>query len=246
MDRVSVIIPAYRCLDTLRQAVESALHQDVPVEVIVVDDASPEDLAGLLAPYLADGTVRLLHNASNLGVAKSRNRGVQEAQGNYIAFLDADDWWEPNTLGKRLRALKKSGAPLCCTARETHRGDGRSTGKFRQVKASITYRSLLYHNGIACSSVLMPAEVARRYPMGHEDSHEDYITWLSILRREGPACGINQPWLHYRQSAKSKSGDKRQAARMRYRAYRYVGLGPVRSAWYFLWYAVNGIVLYLR
>lgn len=238
---VSVIIPAYRCAGTIRQAVDSALNQDVPVEVIVIDDASGEELAAVLEPYISAGMIRFLRNERNQGVAQSRNRGVQEAHGDYVAFLDGDDWWEPNTLGRRLKALEKSGASLCCTAREIHQNDGGSTGKYRRVKKSITYRDLLYHNSIACSSVLLRTELARKYPMEREDSHEDYITWLRILRAEGPALGIDQPWLHYRLSPKGKSSNKGRAAVMRYRAYRHVGIDPVRSAFYFVCYAVNGV-----
>lgn len=239
---VSVIIPAYNCAGTIRQAVDSALNQDVPTEVIVIDDASQDELAALLAPYLSAGMIRILQNKENQGVAKSRNRGVQEARGEYVAFLDGDDWWEAETLGRRLKALEKSGASLCCTAREIHRSDGASTGKYRRVKSRITYRQMLYHNSIACSSVVMRTETARKYPMEREDSHEDYIAWLKILRGEGPACGVNQPWLHYRLSPEGKSSNKWRAAGMRYQAYRHVGIGPVRSAFYFVCYAVNGIL----
>ena len=62
--------------------------------------------------------------------------------------------------------------------------DGRTTGKYIPVKERITYRELLKHNSINCSSVLYAEEDALAFPMEHDDSHEDYITWLGYWERE--------------------------------------------------------------
>ena len=95
MKKVSVIIPAYRCSSTLRQAIDSALIQEVPLEILVLDDCSGEDIEGIVKEYGEEPRLRYLKNEKNLGAAASRNRGVQLASGDYVAFLDADDWWEP-------------------------------------------------------------------------------------------------------------------------------------------------------
>ena len=70
--------------------------------------------------------------------------------------------------------------------------DGTSAGKYIPVKQRITYRELLKHNSINCSSVLVRRDVISRFPMEHDDSHEDYITWLKILREYQCAVGINE------------------------------------------------------
>ena len=115
----------------------------------------------------------------------------------YIAFLDADDWWEPGKLKEQLKRLEETGYVLCSTGRELMNADGSSTGRTIPVKEKITYRELLKHNSINCSSVILRRDVAREFPMEHDDSHEDYITWLKILRKYGCAAGINKPYLKY-------------------------------------------------
>ena len=98
--RVSVIIPAYRAGGTVGRAVDSVLAQTVPVhEILVIDDGSPDDVAAPLAPY---GDCVTLIRKPNGGAASARNLGLDRATGDFIAFLDADDYWEPHKLETQL------------------------------------------------------------------------------------------------------------------------------------------------
>ncbi len=235
---ISVIIPAYNAMGTIAGAVESALAQNVPLEIIVVDDGGNEGLEDLLS-----NDVILLKNARNLGAAESRNRGIRHARGKYVAFLDADDLWLPGKLQKQLDAIGDK--VLCCTARELMTPEGICTGRVIGVKERITYRELLKHNSINCSSVLLRRDVALEFPMEHSDSHEDYILWLKILQKYGEAVGINEPLLRYRLSNTGKSGSKLNSAKMTFRVYRYMGFGPVKSLICFCSYAIHGTFKYL-
>ncbi|MCD7737116.1 MAG: exopolysaccharide biosynthesis polyprenyl glycosylphosphotransferase [Lachnospiraceae bacterium] len=253
---VSVIIPAYRCAHTIRRAIDSALAQEVPVEILVLDDCSPDNLHSVMRKYRRTGQVHYYKNEKSLGAAGTRNRGVQMAKGKYIAFLDADDWWEERKLKKQLALLEadtsvvgatgyESAAPvLCATGRELITPEGKPTGHVIPVCERITYRRLLLHNCINCSSVVVRADVAREFPMEYEDSHEDYITWLRILKKYGCAVAVNEPLLKYRLSASGKSGNKLQSARMTYHVYRYVGYGRITSVFLFCAYAFNGVRKY--
>lgn len=241
---VSVVIPAYRCAGTISQAIDSALSQNVPLEILVIDDCPDDPIDGLMAQYRDIPQVRYIRNEKNLGAAQSRNRGVSLAQGKYIAFLDADDCWLPEKLKKQLALLEESGCILCATARELMDVNGDPLGKIFPVKQSISYRELLKHNSICCSSVLMIADAAREFPMHHADSHEDYIMWLEILQRYGSACGINEPLVRYRLSSTGKSGSKLQSAKMTWLVYRYMGFGPVKSGLCFISYALHGVWKY--
>lgn len=241
---VSVVIPAYNCAGTIGKAIDSALNQDVEVEIIVVDDCSADGLEAALEPYLQNPAVLYLRNQENLGAAGSRNLGVARASGDYVAFLDADDSWRPGKLAKQLLAMEQSGAVLCATARELMDAAGRLSGKVIPVKERITYRELLKHNSISCSSVLMKAEVAREFPMHHEDSHEDYIMWLEILQKYGFACGVNEPLLVYSLSNTGKSGSKLKSAAMTFKVYRYMGFGMIKSCLCFCSYAFQGVKKY--
>ena len=237
---ISVVIPAYSGTHLLDRAVRSALDQDMPLEIIVINDCSPEDVDGVIAPYL--DRVVYLKNTQNMGAAESRNRGVSLAKGKYVAFLDADDYWAENKLTQQLAMLEQTGCVLCATARELIRPDGKSTGRVIPVPETITYRDLLKHNCINCSSVLMRREAALEFPMRHaQDSHEDYILWLQVLQKYGTAVGINQPLLYYTASDQGKSGSKLHSAAMTWRVYRHMGFGPIKSALCFVSYTLHGV-----
>ena len=94
MPLVSVVIPAYNCSRTLGKAIDSALAQDIPLEVLVLDDCGAESLAEIIEGYRVNPAVRYVKNERNLGACASRNIGVEMAKGKYVASLDADDWWE--------------------------------------------------------------------------------------------------------------------------------------------------------
>lgn len=243
---VSVIIPAYQCAGTIVRAIDSALDQKVPVEVIVINDCSPDALDEVMERYGDERRVSYVKNGQNLGAAGSRNKGVQLAAGKYAAFLDADDHWAEGKLQKQLDVLEKNSGVLCCTARELMTPDGEYTGRVIPVKEKITYRELLKHNSINCSSVLIRTDVAREFPMHHEDSHEDYIMWLEVLQKYSTAYGINEPLLKYRLSSTGKSGSKLKSAKMTFMVYRYMGFSFLKCVICFVSYAANGMWKYMR
>lgn len=242
---VSVIIPAYNCAEVISKAIDSALQQNVPMEILVINDCSPDALDSVMENYSQIENIRYIKNEQNLGVAKTRNKGVKLAKGEYIAFLDADDYWTQDKLEKQLNTLKQSGTVLCATARELITPDGKETGRVIPVKEEITYRDLLTHNSINCSSVVIKRDVALEFPMHHEDSHEDYIMWLEVLQKHSRASAINEPLLKYRLSTTGKSGNKLHSAKMTFKVYKYMGFSLPKSIICFCSYMFNGIKKYL-
>jgi glycosyltransferase involved in cell wall biosynthesis/CelD/BcsL family acetyltransferase involved in cellulose biosynthesis len=98
--RVTVVIPAYRAAGTIARALHSVFAQTVPIhEILVIDDGSPDDLAAAVAPF---GPRVTLIRKPNGGVSSARNVGIACATGDLIAFLDADDYWEPDKLARQL------------------------------------------------------------------------------------------------------------------------------------------------
>ena len=242
---VSVVIPAYNCTPFISKALDSALVQDVPMEIIVINDCSKDDLDTFMEKnYKQYPQIRYLKNEKNLGVAETRNRGVALAQGKYVAFLDADDYWEKDKLKKQLKLIEETGAVLCSTARELMNPDGSLTGYIIPVKTEFSFEYLRLHNQINCSSVLIKTEVAREFPMHHDDSHEDYLMWLEVLEKYGNGCAINEPLLKYRITNTGKSGNKLNSAKMTFKTYRYMGFGLFRSILYFISYAFHGLKKY--
>lgn len=242
---VSVIIPAYNCAGFIHLALDSALAQDVPMEILVINDCSKDNLDQIMEKYQDFSQIHYLKNEKNMGVASTRNKGIALARGKYIAFLDSDDYWEKDKLKKQLKRLEETKTVICSTARELMEPNGALSGCVIPVKTEFTFRDLLRQNFINCSSVLMKADVAKEFPMHHDDGHEDYLMWLEVLQKYEKGCAVNEPLLKYRVSNTGKSGSKLKSAKMTFRTYRYMGFGLIQSTIYFLCYAFYGIKKYI-
>ncbi len=104
MPKVTVIIPAYNAMKYLPKTVESVLNQTLTdFEVLIINDGSSDGIVEW-ASQITDLRVRLI-SQENQGTAVARNTGIVESQGEYIAFLDADDIWEPTKLEKQAQCL---------------------------------------------------------------------------------------------------------------------------------------------
>ena len=244
-DLITIVVPVYNVEKYLPHTLESICGQTYTnLQILLIDDGSTDDSLAVCHKWARQDNRIQVYEQENQGVARTRNKGIQLATGKYVMFLDADDWWEPGKLKEQLKRLEETGYVLCSTGRELMKADGSSTGRTIPVKEKITYRELLKHNSINCSSVILRRDVAREFPMEHDDSHEDYITWLKILRKYGCAAGINKPYLKYRLSEGGKSRNKLKSAAMTYNVYRYAGYGRIRSCIFFCSYAVHGIWKY--
>lgn len=105
MLKVSVIIPAYNAMNYLPETLKSVLRQSfADFEVLIIDDGSSDNLVQWVSELL-DPRVKLI-SQNNQGVSVARNTGITHAQGEFVAFLDADDLWEPTKLEKQVRYLE--------------------------------------------------------------------------------------------------------------------------------------------
>lgn len=245
---VTIVMPAYNCEKYMEEAVESVKAQTYKDwKLLILDDCST-DGTGALAERLAetDARIRVLHSDTNGGVGRTRNRGVREADTEWIAFLDADDVWAPEKLARQIEtAATLPEAGLLFTGSGFMRESGERLDYVLHVPKRISGRELLKQNLISCSSVLVKRALLLKYPMPEKGMlHEDFTVWLRILREERFAYGIDEALLIYRLSEGSKSADKGKAARMNWNAYREAGLGPVRAAYYMCWYILRGIKKY--
>jgi glycosyltransferase involved in cell wall biosynthesis len=196
---VSVVIPCYNRERTIGDAVRSALDQTIPVrEVIVVDDGSQDNSARVA--QVADTRVRVICT-KNGGAAAARNRGIAEAVGEWIAFLDSDDTWSPEHLELQRRAIARfTSARLVFsdTVVTTERGEIVIPSRFalgglrgaeieRDGNAALYDRSLFLHmltqSRVITSAVTVHRALAElRFPEYIWGS-EDWALWLTLVLR---------------------------------------------------------------
>ena len=106
---VSIIMPSWNTSRFIGKSIESVLNQTYSNwELIIVDDCSTDDTDSVVAAY-SDDRIKYIKNERNSGAAITRNRAIREANGEWIAFLDSDDLWEPEKLEKQINFMKDNG-----------------------------------------------------------------------------------------------------------------------------------------
>lgn len=243
-NKVSVIMPVYNAERFLRQAVDSVLTQSYSdFELILVDDCSTDGSYDILCEYEnKDKRVRVFKNEQNKGVSYTRNFAVSKANGEYIALIDSDDMWRKDKLSKQMSLIEKyPDTDLCYTASAFVDTESVESDFVFNVPEQVTYKKLLKQNVASCSSVLIKKKWLVKYPMAHDNMHEDFAVWLSVLKDGGKARGINEPLLIYRVAANSKSGNKFKSMGMTYRVYKYMGLNIFERCYYMCFYILSGI-----
>lgn len=212
---VSVVIPAYNAAIYLPKTIESILQQSFQdFEILVVNDGSTDDTVKHVSSF-TDCRVKLI-NQENQGCATARNTGVLAAKGEYIAFLDSDDLWEPTKLEKQVQCLDKNpDFGLVYTWVDFSDREAKPTGKVRKVFAEgNVFQEMLTCNVVSCGSVpLVRRECFDTIGLFDTDlwTAEDKDLWLRISTRY-PFGLIKEPLVYYRQhpSSKSSKGFKRR------------------------------------
>ena len=179
---VSIVMPAYNAAAYLRSAVESAMAQTFgDLELIVVDDGSTDATPSILAEFQAvDPRVRVITQA-NQGQSVARNRAIVASRGRFIAFLDADDLWDPCKLERQLPLFQDSNVGLVYSAVEDVDADGRPTRgpePWDFHKGEIL-EHLLRSNFICTSSTVLRKSVLEKHGLQFTVGRlcEDWLLW---------------------------------------------------------------------
>lgn len=108
--KLEIIIPAYNCAATLPRTLESLIAQTSQnFTVLLVDDCSTQDIASIVTEFRDKLSIKYVRNQKNLGCGMTRQKGIDETKADYIAFLDADDIFLPNTVDVWLSEINKTG-----------------------------------------------------------------------------------------------------------------------------------------
>ena len=162
---VSVIMPTYNASRFLEEAICSVANQsEENWELLVIDDCSADDSFDIAQRHAAsDHRIQVLRNNVNLGVAKTRNLGINLAKGEYIAFLDSDDVWHPEKLERQLKKMRDTGAGICyCSYRIIDVAGDKIRADYR-VPETARFEDILKENYIQCSAMLIRADIVKSF-----------------------------------------------------------------------------------
>lgn len=188
---VSVIVPVYNGARYLRQALDSALAQTYPnLEVVVIDDGSTDTSREVIASY---GPRLGVIEQANSGVAVARNAGIRASRGEFISFLDQDDWWHPQKIARQVEVLQADAAvalvhtDLCHYDEVSGQLVPRCNSGRPDLLSGSCYERLLHGNAICNSTVMVRRAVLDEVglldtTMGR-NTVQDYDLWLRIAKR---------------------------------------------------------------
>lgn len=255
---VSIIVPVYRAGQYIGETIASVVAQTYPDwELILVDDCSPDDTCEVIEREIArlrtadvngsDGLpvaerIRLLRKSVNEGAAKARNTGVDAAAGRYLAFLDADDLWDPCKLERELAHMQAHGASFVFTSYRFGDEHAQPTGKAVHVPQTLTFRQALSRTVIFTSTVLFDTmEIPKERLHMPDIGSEDTALWWTLLKSGITAYGLDEILVTYRRPAgASLSSNKGTAIKRIWHLYRSVaGLSAPAALWYLAGWAVR-------
>ena len=244
--KVSIIVPVYNGAEFLEETIASVRNQTWQNwELLLVDDCSKDQSYEIMKRLAAeDERIVPLWQEQNGGAARARNRGVMEASGRYIAFLDADDLWMPDKLTHEMEFMDKTEAGFVFSGYEFADEKGIGLGKVVRVPETINYRQALQNTTIFTSTVLFDTDrIPRELIQMPLVKSEDTALWWKLLRKGYIAHGLNENVVLYRRSAGTLSSNKLEAVRRIWYLYRRVeNLGLLYSAYNFVFYAIRAVL----
>ncbi len=248
-DLVSIITPAYNASSYLVETincVQSQTYQNW--ELLIIDDCSTDNTYAIAEDVrLKDGRIKLIKAEENGGVAKARNIGLEQANGDYIAFVDSDDLWKSDKLEKQLAFMKEKGCVLSYTDFQKFNTLDGSLGKVMRCPKKMRANDILKNTAIGCLTVMVDKKQAGEFRMPPLNHTEDNCTWYHILKNTGQtAYNVGEVLSLYRDGNASMTKNKGKSAKQQWETYRcYFKFSRIKSAYYFTLYAINAVLRHL-
>lgn len=242
-NKVSIIIPVYNAEKFIGKTIESVLNQTYKNwEILIFNDKSKDNSLKIIKKYSEkDKRIKFVDSKENVGVVAARNKLIEIATGEFMAFLDADDYWKQNKLEKQIKFMLKNNALISCTEYTRVTEDEKEINDII-IKEIITYEDMLKNNYLGCLTVIYNAnKLGKRY-FKEREKNEDYVLWLEIVKETKIIFGLKENLAFYRVLNNSRSSNKIKAAKDRWNVYRKIErLSLFKSIYYFLQYVIRAL-----
>ena len=219
---VSIITPCFNSEKYVSQAVQSVIsqtHQNW--ELLLIDDCSSDATYSIISNFASqDVRIKAFKLDKNSGAGVARNFAIQQASGNYIAFLDADDLWKPEKLEKQLSFMETQNIPLTFSFYETIDKAGNLRNESITTPSKVTYKQLYYCNWIGNLTGIYSVEFFGKMPISSIKKRQDWMMWLQIVKQIQTGIPVPESLAYYRVREDSISASKWKLIKYNFKVYR--------------------------
>lgn len=230
---VSIVMPAYNADRFIAESINSALQQTYQNwELLIIEDASTDETCQIVQDFSKkDERIILYKLPTNQGTGFARNIGIKASKGDFISFLDADDYWEPKKLQIQVDFMLKNNVKVSFSSYELMDKHGKRMFEMVTALETVSFSKLLKANYIGNLTGMYNARVLGKTYCPPIRKRQDWAMWLLILKKAGGATGIQESLAKYRVRKNSLSGNKWEMLHYNYKVYRKVlGFSTLKSS----------------
>lgn len=219
---VSVIMPYYDKKDFFFKSIDSVINQThTNLEILIIyDHEDRSDLEYIERCIKNDSRVKIIFNDCNQGVAYSRNKAITLCKGEYIAFLDCDDYWDNNKISVQLNFMLAHGYDFSHTTYKIIKPNEKIVGTIR-ARNKINYKELLKSCDIGLSSVILKRNLLKNIKFPELKTKEDFVLWLGLAKKSVDLMGLDMPLMFWRQTPNSLSSSIVQKLKDAFKVYYF-------------------------
>ena len=239
-------MPYYKKDFFIDKTIESILNQSYQnIEILIIDDELNDQSSKVLKNLSnRDKRIKILFNQKNLGAGLSRNKGIEMASGEYIAFCDCDDLWSQFKLEDQLNFMKKFDIDFSFTAYQIIDKEGKIIGS-RSAKDNVSFDELILSCDIGLSTVMLKKKLFnnKNFYFPNIKTKEDYVVWLKLSQNGVKMKGIKKNYSYWRKLGNSLSSSYIQKIFDVYKVYNfYLNYSVIRSIFRLIILSINSIL----
>ena len=241
-DLISIIIPYYKKREYISETINSVLNQSYrKFEILIIyDDDNLSDLNYIEKLFQSEEKIRIIKNSQTIGAGLSRNKGIQNSKGEYIAFIDADDIWKRYKLENQINFMKKKKIKFSHTTYEIIDKNDRVLGE-RVSRNFEKVDDLIKSCDIGLSTVILKKEIINdetKFP--NLKTKEDFVLWLKILQRNISINSLNENLTSWRKLENSLSSSITQKLKDAFKVYNhYMKFNFIKSCYYVIYLSIK-------
>tara|TARA_A100001011_G_scaffold69033_1_gene70422 strand:- start:1248 stop:1994 length:747 start_codon:yes stop_codon:yes gene_type:complete len=243
MDLVSVIIPYYKKRNFVKETIVSVINQSYDyLEILIIyDDTNQNDLEFLQDISKLDNRIKIINNIKRLGAGPSRNKGIDQSNGKYIAFIDADDTWTQDKIKEQISFMKKNNYQISHTSYFIIDEKKKIVGQ-RKARDLLSINEILKSCDIGLSTVIIEKKVIvdtkTKFPQ--LVTKEDFVFWLKLLKKNHKFFAFDNNLTNWTNSKNSLSSSTIQKLFDGFKVYNYyMNFNIIKSIYYLICLSLN-------